>query len=434
MGFIPRINVVEPSAEQSKHRAASIFARKEHQLNIDEVREHLKEIRRYTRDNYPLLLDELDKTLSQYSAIKTTKAKDAKEAAQYIRKVAGETTLVSINKSNVVVNELREELHASGLKTYLRYFTEFKNFEEGKFQKKVEDYWSLPNMHGRNLVESFDSRKEISSLSSSETRDYIAILGVNAISAEDGSVFFLQHMSNITKDLSQAKKIVFIVSLEKVVKTRQDALFHTRSMGIFGLESVLLDLMPKDIEKFDFDALPLLTWNEEREAHVVILDNGRSELLRNGYKDLFLCIDCRACARQCPVGQHAIHERGIVYSPKNYLLGYLQGWLPSVEVCLHCGRCEVECPVDIEIPTLLWKSQVEHYAHHKRSWKKRMLDDPELLAKMGTLFAPLSTWMTSLKPVKQLMQIFTGVHRDSHLPSFHRKTFRHWLKGGRRDE
>jgi len=434
VGFIPRINVVEPSAEQSKHRAASIFARKEHQLNIDEVREHLKEIRRYTRDNYPLLLDELDKTLSQYSAIKTTKAKDAKEAAQYIRKVAGETTLVSINKSNVVVNELREELHASGLKTYLRYFTEFKNFEEGKFQKKVEDYWSLPGMHGRNLVESFDSRKEISSLSSSETRDYIAILGVNAISAEDGSVFFLQHMSNITKDLSQAKKIVFIVSLEKVVKTRQDALFHTRSMGIFGLESVLLDLMPKDIEKFDFDALPLLTWNEEREAHVVILDNGRSELLRNGYKDLFLCIDCRACARQCPVGQHAIHERGIVYSPKNYLLGYLQGWLPSVEVCLHCGRCEVECPVDIEIPTLLWKSQVEHYAHHKRSWKKRMLDDPELLAKMGTLFAPLSTWMTSLKPVKQLMQIFTGVHRDSHLPSFHRKTFRHWLKGGRRDE
>jgi L-lactate utilization protein LutB len=432
--FIPKINVVEPSAEQSKHRAASIFARKEHRLNIDEVREHLKEVRRYTRDNYPILLEELDKTLSQYSAIKTKKAKDAKEAAQYIRQVAGETTLASINKSNVVVNELREELHASGLKTYLRYFTEFKNFEETKFQKKVEDYWSLPGMHGKNLVESFDSRKEISSLSSSETRDYVAILGVNAISAEDGSVFFLQHMSNISKDLSQAKKIVFIVSLEKVVKTRQDALFHTRSMGIFGLESVLLDLMPKDIEKFDFDTLPLLTGNEEREIHVVILDNGRTELSKNGYKDLFLCIDCRACARQCPVGQHAIHERGMVYSPKNYLLGYLQGWLPSVEVCLHCGRCEVECPVDIEIPTLLWKSQVEHYAHHKRSWKKRMLDDPELLAKMGTLFAPLSTWMTGLKPVKQIMQLFTGVHRDSHLPTFHRKTFRHWLKGGRRDE
>ena len=433
MGLIPKINVVEPSAEQSKHRAASIFVRKEHRLNIDEVREHLKEIRKYTRDNYPALTEELDKTLAQYNDVKTTKAKDAKEAAQYIRKVAGETTLTSINKSNVVVNELREELNASGLKTYVRYFTEFKNFEEGKFQKKVEDYWSLPGMHGRNLVESFDSRKEIGSLHSLDTRDYIAILGVNAISADDGSVFFLQHMSNISKDLAQAKKIFFVVSLEKVLKTRQDALFHTRSMGIFGLESILLDLVPKDIEKYDFDALPVQAGDTLREIHVIFLDNGRTELLKNGYKELFLCIDCRACARQCPVGQHALHERGMVYSPKNYLLGYLQGWLPSVEVCLHCGRCEVECPVDIEIPTLLWKSQVEHYAHHKRSWKKRMLDDPELLAKMGTLFAPLSTWMTSLKPVKELMQLFTGVHRDSHLPAFNRKTFRHWLKGGRRD-
>jgi len=287
MGLIPKINVVEPSAEQSKHRAASIFVRKEHRLNIDEVREHLKEIRKYTRDNYPALTEELDKTLAQYNDVKTTKAKDAKEAAQYIRKVAGETTLTSINKSNVVVNELREELNASGLKTYVRYFTEFKNFEEGKFQKKVEDYWSLPGMHGRNLVESFDSRKEIGSLHSLETRDYIAILGVNAISADDGSVFFLQHMSNISKDLAQAKKIFFVVSLEKVLKTRQDALFHTRSMGIFGLESILLDLVPKDIEKYDFDALPVQAGDTLREIHVIFLDNGRTELLKMATRNCF---------------------------------------------------------------------------------------------------------------------------------------------------
>jgi len=62
-----------------------------------------------------------------------------------------------------------------------------------------------------------------------------------------------------------------------------------------------------------------------------------------------------------------------------------------------------------------------------------MLDDPEILAKLGTLAAPLSTWMTRLPPVKVLMQVFTGVHRNSHLPAFTRKTFRHWLKGGRRD-
>jgi hypothetical protein len=93
----------------------------------------------------------------------------------------------------------------------------------------------------------------------------------------------------------------------------------------------------------------------------------------------------------------------------------------------------VECPVDIDIPTLLWKSQIEYYNTHQRSWKKRMLDDPELLAKLGTWAAPLSTWMTGLPIVKTLMQIFTGVHRHAHLPAFHRKTFGDWLKGGRRD-
>ncbi len=433
MSEIPSIQVVEPSAEQSKHRAAGIFVRKESYLNIESIKKHLKEIREYSKNNYAFLLEELKKTFSQFNEVKLTTAKDVKEAVSYITKVAGKTTLASINKSNVLVNELRPELDASGLKTYIRYFTEFNNFEQEQFKKKVEDYWSLPGMHGRGLVESFGIRKTLNRLNSPEVRDYVAILSVNAISAEDGSIYFLQHMSNISKDLEQAKKIILIVSLEKIMKDREAALFHTKSMGIFGLESILLDLAPKDIEKYDFDALPVLTEDQGREIHVMIFDNGRSKLLEDGYQDLFLCIDCRACARQCPIGLHVLLERGMVYSPKNYLLGFLQGWLPSVDVCLHCGRCQVECPVDIDIPTLLWKSQLEHYEKHGRSWKKRMLDDPELLAKLGTLTAPFSTWMTQLPIVKTMMQFFTGVHRNSNLPAFHRKTFRHWLKGGRRD-
>jgi L-lactate utilization protein LutB len=168
-------------------------------------------------------------------------------------------------------------------------------------------------------------------------------------------------------------------------------------------------------------------------VHVLFFDNGRSRLLQGEYRDLFLCIDCRACARQCPVGQHLFFERELVYSPKNYLFAFLQGLVPSVEGCLHCGRCHVECPVGIDLPALLWRSQIEHYARHRRSWKKRMLDDPELLAKVGTLAAPLSTWVTRLAPVKACMQLVTGVHRRANLPAFQRRTFRTWLKEGRRD-
>jgi L-lactate utilization protein LutB len=432
MTDIPPIIVVEPASEQSKQRAAAIFVRKERQPDINAIKERLKEIRRYARDHHAVLLETMKKTLSGHGNVRVTLARDAREAASFIRDIAGDINLLSINKSNVLVNELRPELKNTGFTTYLRYFNEFEHFEKGTFQKKVEDYWSLPGMHGRGLVESFDVQKTIGPLRSGAYRNYLAILGVNAISAADGSVCFLQHMSNISKDLEQAKKVVLVVSLEKILKDREEALFHTRSMGIFGLESILLDLIPKDSEKFDFDSLPVLQ-GPGRELHVIILDNGRSALLEDGYSDLFHCIDCRACARQCPIGLHTMFDRGMLYSPKNYLFGFLQGWLPTTVACLHCGRCQVECPVDIDIPTLIWKSQFEHYAQHPRSLKKRMLDDPELLAKLGSWAAPLSNWLTKLAMTKIFMQIFTGVDRSAHLPTFHRQTFRSWFKGGRSD-
>ncbi len=432
MTDFPRMIVVEPAAEQSKHRAAGIFARKERPPNIDAVKERLQEIRRDARDNHASLLAALKRTLSRYVKITVTTAGDAREAASYIRDIAAGINIVSLNKSNVVVNELRPELEKAGFASYLRYFREFQNFEEVTFQKQVKDYWSLPGMHGRGLVESFEAQQTIGTLNARAARNYLAILGVNAISADDGAVFFLQHMSNISKDLEQAQKVILIVSLEKILKDREEALFHTRCMGMFGLESILLDLMPREAEKFDFDSLPVLRDNPDMELHVIIFDNGRSRLLSTVYEDLFLCIDCRACASQCPIGQHMAMEEGMVYSPKNYLWGFLQGWQPSVEACLHCGRCHGECPVDIDIPALLWRSQFAYYDQHGRSWQKMMLDDPELLAKLGSWTAPLSNWATKTSPAKALMQIFAGIHRQAQLPPFHRQTFRDWYKGGRR--
>ena len=421
MAQIPSLLMVEPAAGQ--RRAAGITARKDAPLDLETIRAELGGIRRHARDNQTELMAEYKKNLAQFAGVECTVALDAAQAAAYVKQVAGDTDLVSINKSNVVVNELRSQLQAAGLRTYVRYFKEFD-----KFEKKNEDYWGLSGFHEKGMVESFDVARTFSHLESGQVRDYVAVVGVNAISAADGSALFLQHMSNISKDLLQAKKIVIVITPEKVVKDRAAALLQTRSMGVFGLESILLDLGPKEVENYDFEGLPTIT--ADRELHVLILDNGRAEIFADEYRDLFLCVDCGACARQCPIGQH-LDLGGKLWSPKNYLLGFLQGWIDTTEGCLHCGCCHVECPVDIDIPALIWRAQFEHYAKHGRSWKKQLMDQPELLAKIGSMTAPLSNWVSSLSVSKRLMETVMGVHRNARLPAFHRRTFKKWVR--RRD-
>ena len=421
MAEIPPLLMVEPAAGQ--RRAAGIVARRESPLDLESIKTELGEIRRHSRDNQTSLMEDYKKNLSRFAGVEWTVAADAAQAASYVKQVAGRTDLVSINKSNVVVNELRPQLEAAGLQTYVRYFKEFDGFE-----KKTEDYWGLSGYHEKGMVESFDVARTFSDLRSGQVRDYVAVMGVNVVSAADGSAFFLQHMSNISKDLQQAKKIVIVVCPEKVVKDPAAALLQTRSMGVFGLESILLDLGPKEVEKYDFEGLPTITG--DRELHVLILDNGRTEIFADEYRDLFLCVDCRACARQCPIGQH-MDVDGMIWSPKNYLLGFLQGWVDATEACLHCGRCHVECPVDIDIPALIWRAQFEHYAKHGRSWKKQLMDEPELLAKIGSMTAPLSNWASSFSVFKRIMEAVVGVHRNARLPAFHRRTFKKWVS--RRD-
>lgn len=420
------ISILEPAAKKSQRQAAGSILRKGIAPDLEAIKSHLKEVRRYSSDNFDSLLNQLKGNIGKYQGIKLAVANDTEEAVAYIKEVAAEIKLISINKSSVISNELKPELENSGFNVYVRYFKEFDYFEQ-----KITDYWQLPDFHQKGITESFDISTTITDLKSSGVRDYLAVLGVNAISAEDCSVFFLQHFSNISKDLEQARKIIFVVGVDKIVKDREDAAFHTRCMGIFGAESALLALGPKEAERYDFDALPPLPEGQDRELHVLLLDNGRSNLLHNGFEQLFLCINCRACARQCPIGQ-PLSRDDAVWSPKNYLFLFLLERNPSTEACLHCGRCYVECPVEIDIPALLWKAQFEHIAKYGRPWKKRLLDNPEFMAKFGSWMTPISNVALNIPAFKRVLETIAGIHRKATMPTFHRETFRKWVgKSGR---
>ena len=124
-----------------------------------------------------------------------------------------------------VTQELKPGLISNGFTVIDSFLDEYD--AEGKERLA---YWELPHLLDKNLMGTFDVSIKMAGVDSSgtnETKKYLAVLGVNAVSAEDGTVFFMQHFHNIYNDLRQARKIFLVVGLDKIAKNREDAAFQT---------------------------------------------------------------------------------------------------------------------------------------------------------------------------------------------------------------
>ena len=95
------------------------------------------------------------------------------------------------------------------------------------------------------------------------------------------------------------------------------------------------------------------------ELHVVIVDNGRSRMLRTELEEILYCIRCGACLNACPVyqeiGGHAYGSVypgpvGAVYTPGAF---GLDPWADLPQASSLCGACKEACPVRIDIPRML---------------------------------------------------------------------------------
>jgi len=97
-----------------------------------------------------------------------------------------------------------------------------------------------------------------------------------------------------------------------------------------------------------------------KEFHLVLLDNGRSKILKDPVgRDVLKCIRCGACANVCPVyknvggfayGSFISGPIGAILTPQ--MLGTQTAReLPYASTL--CGACADVCPVKIPIPTIL---------------------------------------------------------------------------------
>ena len=188
----------------------------------------------------------------------------------------------------------------------------------------------------------------------------VGITGANFLIAETGSSIIVTNEGN--GDLTQTLPRVHIVvtSLEKVVPTPEDA-------------ATLLRLLARSATGQEFSSYTTISTGPRRpgdldgpeQYHVVLLDNGRTELLGGEFQDMLRCLRCAACLNHCPVyiavGGHAYGwvypgPMGAVLTPALVGLGEA-GHLPNAST--FCGRCESVCPVKIPLPSMMrhWRER-----------------------------------------------------------------------------
>ena len=193
----------------------------------------------------------------------------------------------------------------------------------------------------------------------------VGITGANFLIAETGTSIIVTNEGN--GDLTQIlpKVHIVIASIEKIVPTLEDA-------------STILRVLARSATGQEFSNYTTLSTGPRRagdpdgpvEYHVVILDNGRSNVLGTEFQDMLRCIRCGACLNHCPVYQAVGgHAYGWVYPGP--IGSVVTPALVGIENAKHlpnastfCGRCEEVCPMRIPLPRLLRHWREKEFEKH----------------------------------------------------------------------
>ncbi|MCI0486432.1 MAG: LutB/LldF family L-lactate oxidation iron-sulfur protein [Blastocatellia bacterium] len=183
----------------------------------------------------------------------------------------------------------------------------------------------------------------------------MGVTGANFAVAETGTIVLVENEGNIRLTTTLPRVHVALMGIEKVIPRVEDL-------------TVFLRLLPRSASGQQMSAYVSFLTGVKRSAteegpeelHVVVLDNGRVDMLANEkLRESLYCIRCGACLNICPVyqkiGGHAYGwiypgPIGAVLTPQ--LVGRSRAaGLPFASSL--CGACREVCPIKIDIPDML---------------------------------------------------------------------------------
>jgi L-lactate dehydrogenase complex protein LldF len=202
----------------------------------------------------------------------------------------------------------------------------------------------------------------------------IGITGANFIIADTGSIALTENEGNGRLCASFPKTHIVITGIEKVIPSISDLALFWPLLATFGTGQRVTSYNsiisgPKQPGEYD----------GPEEMYVILLDNGRSNILANTkLRESLYCIRCGACLNACPVYKNiGGHSYGTTYSgPIGAVitphLKEMAEWKHLSYASSLCGNCTEVCAVKINLHEILLENRQEAVQEGAVGWMEKM--------------------------------------------------------------
>jgi len=193
----------------------------------------------------------------------------------------------------------------------------------------------------------------------------VGFTGANAITADTGSIYVLTNEGNDKLVTSVPPKHIVLAGIEKVMPSRDVADLYAKVMPVYttGADAIIyLSVIGGISTSNDIERISVTPASGPKEVHVILLDNGRTALLKDQcFRETLVCLKCGACLMECPLwnviagyfGEHA-YMGGFGAILTAFTEGF-EAAVPQAFTCTLCGKCKDLCPMGIDVPEMIRK-------------------------------------------------------------------------------
>lgn len=327
-------------------------------------------------------IEHLDKYLEQFE-IEITKrgakvlwAEDAKQALEHVGRICKEKNCKTLVKSKSMVTEeihLNHYLEKNGIESVETDLGEYIQQLDGEapyhivtpaMHKSKED---VAKLFAEKLGTDINLTPEQLTLVAREklrekyVQAEVGVTGANFIISDIGGIAITENEGNGRLSCAWPKTHIVISGIEKVLPSLNDLALFWPLLSTFGTGQKVtvyntVIAGPKQPNETD----------GPEEMYVILLDNGRTNLLANAAaREALYCIRCGACLNACPVYKNiGGHTYDTTYSGP--IGAVITPHLRDMDEFKHlsyasslCGNCTEVCAVRINLHELLLENRRE---------------------------------------------------------------------------